>query len=408
MLKNNESNNKKLILKEKTKESVDTSQGTFFARYLSAGDLDTFSKYFSIKNKSEVDFISLGKLAIETLICSDAESRDAAISKKIYAALSEADIQDLVNAIAKAEDVEMKPSDNVLYSLGESLFDAHEETFKYIENSSAQLKHTLDRNFSSLPTALRTSLGENFAGLSSISKSLNMSPAVETMRKAQESFDRAGGNSLSKILGKTLDPFGGALGNAAATRGILDSLNNQEKNRLLTEKAFSTPLIPKYEETGPGRAAARTIAVGEESARQLREVAGLVGQMADQMNKLQTMFLTEVLPQWFTNLDENSKSANTSLRWAKWALIASVVATVLMTGWQVWLAREYKIENDTQQAMSESLLRQQITEAKELNKQLAADSKALRQELMSMKNQSKNISLSQVAESERQKIKAHE
>ena len=118
----------------------------------------------------------------------------------------------------------------------------------------------------------------------------------------------------------------------------------------------------------------------------------MVGQMASQMEKLQTMFLTEVLPEWHTNLEGSAKSASTalvqaerSLFWAKWALIASVVVTVLMTVWQVWIAHDYNLENDIQQNTSELLMRQQLAASQELNKQLAGESKLLREELVDFK-----------------------
>jgi hypothetical protein len=114
-----------------------------------------------------------------------------------------------------------------------------------------------------------------------------------------------------------------------------------------------------------------------------------MAKMGEQMAALQTVFLSEVLPEWFRNLEDGARATNTTLRqaesslfWAKWALVASVVLSVLMTGWQVWLAREYKLENDKQQESSELLMRQQLAAVRELNVQLtrkAADEAALAQ-----------------------------
>jgi len=39
-------------------------------------------------------------------------------------------------------------------------------------------------------------------------------------------------------------------------------------------------------------------------------------------------------------------------------------------GWQVWLAREYKLENDSQQQRNVQLMQKQLTAIRELKKQL--------------------------------------
>ena len=67
---------------------------------------------------------------------------------------------------------------------------------------------------------------------------------------------------------------------------------------------------------------------------------------------------------------------------AKWALEAAVVLSALMTGWQVRLAREYKLKNDEQQESDELLMRLQLAAIRELNIHLtrkAADEARLAQ-----------------------------
>jgi hypothetical protein len=103
--------------------------------------------------------------------------------------------------------------------------------------------------------------------------------------------------------------------------------------------------------------------------------------MAEQMADLHTVFLSSVLPEWFNNLESSADATNTTLRqvesslfWAKWALVASVAVTVMMTGWQVWLAAQYEAANDKQQARSELLMTQQLSALQELTKQVAKQS----------------------------------
>jgi hypothetical protein len=202
---------------------------------------------------------------------------------------------------------------------------------------------------------------------------MKISPAMEAMRKTQEDQERL---------------YGGL------SKEVLSQIENDSvlRSAQIPKLDISRIQIPKYEETPAGQAAGRAAIAGEESARQLREVAGLAGQMAEQMGKLQTVFLTDVLPQWFKNLENGSDATNKtlsqaerSLFWAKWALLASVVVSVVMTSWQVWIAHEYKIENDIQQNTSESLLRQHLIASQELNKQLVADSNRFKEELTKLR-----------------------
>ena len=165
--------------------------------------------------------------------------------------------------------------------------------------------------------------------------------------------------------------------------------------------------MPKFEETPIGRA---TIA-SEDSATQLRQVAGLVGDMADKLANLHTVFLTEVIPQWVKSLEENAgamqqslsnaednlTNAEENLKWAKWALIASVVVTILMTIWQIWIAREYKLENDKQQTASVLIMKEQLKASQELNKQLKTDAVQLKEELVKLQQSVETLNATQSA-----------
>lgn len=49
-----------------------------------------------------------------------------------------------------------------------------------------------------------------------------------------------------------------------------------------------------------------------------------------------------------------------------------------MTGWQLWVAREYKADSDVQQRVLEELMRAQLKTVEDLNQQVAEEGKALR------------------------------
>ena len=137
------------------------------------------------------------------------------------------------------------------------------------------------------------------------------------------------------------------------------------------------PPMPRVEETPMGRAAI----AGEKSALQLQEVAGLVGQMTGQLGAMHELFLFKVVPQWVQNLEDSGKAAGTSIGLAKQAIYWSIFVTVAMTFLQLGVAKYYRAEDDNQQKASKGLVQRQLDASLELNKQLAADSKRLQDEV---------------------------
>lgn len=138
--------------------------------------------------------------------------------------------------------------------------------------------------------------------------------------------------------------------------------------------------MPRVDETPMGRAAI----AGEKSALQLQEVAGLVGQMTEQLGTMHELFLFKVAPQWFQNLEDSSKKADTSIGLAKQAIYWSIAATIVMTLVQLCVAQYYRSEDAEQQQASKALIQQQLDASLDLNKQLAADSKRLQDELVKL------------------------
>lgn len=353
---------KKLVVPRRERVLAETSQGQMFARGIIVKDLKTFDKYVS-KNSTvtDADYEDIGNLALLTLVIKeDSADYTPALTPEMLARLSPGDLTILTRAVAKACRLSTESSINTVSDLGKVLLESLAVTARQIAESSAAIKESIGNNFGSLSRTLQVSLGDKFSALSAIRNALGSTSAVSAAMQEQE---------RSRAI------LGGALGNIGLPGGD-------------TRKTIEPPVIrnfhpPRFEETAPGRAAARAVSASEESARQLTEVAGIMGTMADQMAGLQTVFLSQVLPEWFKNLEEGGEATRTTLRqaetsllWAKWALIASVIVSVAMTGWQVWLAREYKLENDKQQETSELLMRKQLKALEDMQKQLATATQA--------------------------------
>ena len=78
--------------------------------------------------------------------------------------------------------------------------------------------------------------------------------------------------------------------------------------------------------------------------------------------------LTKVLPEWFRDLQDGAAAANKSIKIAYGAIIMSILGTVGVTAWQLWVAREYQRQDSVQQDTTERLLRDQLLATKQLKK----------------------------------------
>lgn len=378
---------KAFVQKQRKRVPVETSQGTFFARHITIGDIKFFSEYFDEKNKDSADLRALGERLLKLLVCTNHEAdKVPALTDEVYNKLSAEDIKVLTEGVSKACNVALLSDGDPLKALGAAVFDQLAEQGKRMAQAAAKIKETLNSSFGSMSATLKAALGENLTGLSAIREALKMSSAVEAMREVQEKRDLLFSCAVKDPAGtfaasETLRKFQEDRDRFASSKPI-DLLSEIDKgppfvSPIASERLLRSPTLPRMEETPMGRAAI----AAEESADQLQEVSGLVGQMVEQLGKLHTLFLTEVIPQWVRNLEDGAKATNTSIGLAKKAIYLSIGVTVLMTCWQLWVAREYKLENDKQQATSEALFRKQLEVSQELNTQLTADSKRLQEEL---------------------------
>lgn len=436
---------KKLMLKLRERESIATTQGTFYARHMALNDLNTFNGYFGEgKEKVGTDLKALGELALRTLVCVDkGPEKTPALNEEIYPKLTDDDIQSLAEGVAKVCELGALREGEALEGLGATLFDSLNEQAKRWAESAAKIRGTVEKSFGSLSLSSKNALGDSLTGLSAIRDSLRMSPVVEALRKAQEEQKRSmaplsgimeeylktypGLEALRKVQEEekwSLAPLSG-MGEYLKTFPSLEATQKAQENvqrildalpkKIVSEARWEAGLgksvsksdvrfirPPAFEETAAGRAASRVANAGEESARQLGEVAGLVGQMAERMAELQEVVVTDVLPQWYKNLQDSSDATKTTLKqaernlvWAKWALIASVVVTILVTLLQLWVAHDYESENDAHQKALVSLIQQQLEATQTLNERLTATSIEVKEQLARLNQAGANPQASQ-------------
>jgi hypothetical protein len=117
--------------------------------------------------------------------------------------------------------------------------------------------------------------------------------------------------------------------------------------------------------------------------------------LASIVTALHQTLATEVLPAWFKQVESDQKhaehafkQAGRSLAWTKWAVIASVVITILATWWQISVSRELDRENSAQQQRTENLLREQLATQKKQLEQQRQDTEQLRDAILVLKQKS--------------------
>lgn len=177
-------------------------------------------------------------------------------------------------------------------------------------------------------------------------------------------------------------------------KAALNSMNPIEKAILggnlrgieVAPRRNRSPLLPpRPEDTLLGRATL-------ESANNFREVAQKIDALVIVVTVLNQTVIKDVLPAWVKQVEtdqEDTKNAfvqaANGLWWTKWAVITSVVVTVLATWWQVSVARDIDRENTAQQMRVEAVLDKQLTAQQLLIEQQARDAAVMREAIAALK-----------------------
>ena len=165
----------------------------------------------------------------------------------------------------------------------------------------------------------------------------------------------------------------------------LEAISASVSSETLQALETRQSLMPSRPENTPlGRA---TI----ESAENSRLVSQKVDVLVAVVGGLNETFVTEVLPSWIKNAEHNQREAAAAFdqavrnfRWTQSATLATVMLTLLVTWWQVSVARDIDRENTVQQQKTLEVLREQLVSQKKFIEQQAGESEKLRQLFMSI------------------------
>lgn len=376
---------KNLLLSLRERQPVESSLGTLYARHISIGDLSALSALLEVPNP---DLSAVGRATLLRLISKTAEGEDESIlTEDEIGSLTAADLLALGQAVMKATNLPPLNEGDGLLAIGKAV----QTHVREAAESNARMTASFKRSFPSIGEQTRSMLQRDLSGLGAITESLRGTSALESLRHTEKIGDMyrrmkeaVGPLNASELAGIS------ALKNAVKTTDpILESLRTEEvfnPSHLRGSPSIDVTIphlrLPDPENTPLGRAATAT----EQTAQQVTEVAGLLAAMGAQLGELSQTIVTKAVPEWMSKLEGDRESAKTtleqardSLKWTKWAVMASVVITLATTGWQVWIAREYKIDNDRQQAVSERLLREQLETAQQSQKNLMAEAIRLRE-----------------------------
>jgi hypothetical protein len=324
------------------KAVVETSIGRIYVRHVYTSDWKQF--------ESE-DAVELGRSVVQHL-CNRVEdkSESGPLEEKDLEELSEADFCSLVPVVAQKNGWLELPMGAGLKELGNAAKAAKVQLLENHKKTLADMRKSIDLSYGFLGKDTLNKLQEQMAGLVDIRKAMSAAEGLGEINR-----------ELNQI-------------------GTLRGMETAQDRKFLMQT------LPRPEDTLLGRATL-------ESAENSREVAQKMDALVEIIAGLNQTMVKDVLPEWVKQVKSSQKDAKDSfdqaadgLKWTKWAVITSVVVTVLVTWWQVWVARDIDLENTQQQTRMEAILEKQLATQENLVKQLERDTAAMREEIAVLKS----------------------
>lgn len=169
-----------------------------------------------------------------------------------------------------------------------------------------------------------------------------------------------------------------------AFRAATQPFNSDAHEVLMTSGEPWMP--PPFEDTPLGRAVFENTAHSKEVTKKVETLVGLVA-------GLNQTLVSDVLPAWFRQVEEDQKNAKVTfshaakqIQWAIVAVVVSTIVTVLATWWQVRVTMEVDRENAEQQKRTEGVLREQLAKQQQLIDQQAQDAAGMRAAITALKS----------------------
>lgn len=309
-----------LIISSPKGVPIETSVGTLYARFLTSDSLSSLEKI------QEMDRVGL--LAIQLATSKNSDGEFESLPEDVLNRLSDQDYLVLATEIAKQSGIRWSPDRPILVSFGmgvKQLLAFHAEERKRLHDSISDSYRFLEQ------------------------------PVLDRLQQQLGSLGRltASAESLRDHYSHLFQP--------SSAKQVYDEAQRiQALQPRLAESIIETrpPRIyepPKFEETPLGKATL-------EGVRSTREVSQKMDALVEVVGGLNQTLITEVLPGWIKQVEQDQAAANKNIQhaakgltWTKWAVIVSVVVSILVTWWQIWVAREIDVGNSEQARKIEQL-----------------------------------------------------
>lgn len=340
------------------KASVTTTIGPLYVRHAYTSDWKLFNSN---------DAHTLGLVALRQL-CSRIESKhdSSPLDEQDIDALSEPDIQVLVPTIAKRSGWGELPSGAGCTELGNAIKVAMDKEQASHKKMLKDMRASLDSSYGFLGKSELEKLQQQMAGLADLRSAMSGTDHMQAAMRASGALDRSWRDSLPE---KT------ELERAMSMAESAGQMNTFATPRSIEIGPIYAP--PTFEETPIGRAVL-------ESTENTREVAQNMGSLVNVVVGLNQTVIQDVLPAWVKKIEADQIAAKDAfdqaadgLKWTKYAVWASVLATVLVAWWQVHVTQTIDRQNGEQQVRIEKLMQIQLDVQQRLLDQQARDAKML-------------------------------
>lgn len=356
------------------KASIATSVGTIFVRYPHSSDW----KYLELD-----DPIELARVSVQRLCSLVEDKRDySLLLDEHLRLLTDTDYQLLVKVIAKQSGWRSLPDGSGLKELGTII--KEEKQLRAVRHGKmlGDVRKSIESSYSFLGKGALEKLQENIVGLVNIRETLAETDSIQAALRVAILPEESWRKSLAdmNIISKATEDLN--TGSVAAHIKLSGDYDPPK---------FVMP--PLFEETQMGRATL-------ESVENSRQVAKKMDALVEVVAGLNQTMVQDVLPAWFKKIDHDQQAANDAvgqaahgLKWTKWAVLASVLVTIVATWWQIDVAKNIDRENSEQQKRVEIVLREQLAAQQSLIEQQAKDAAAMREVMAALKQASPLVKL---------------